>query len=143
MTVVTDELYTKELELIQNIISRMANNSFLLKGWSLTFIVATLLFMDSVGYHLLALFSLVVFWGLDAYYLRMERCYRELYNWVISQRPANDELLFDLRAESRFGCKVDGIRKIACSKSCIFFYGSILGAIVISLIKSLLLSEII
>jgi len=139
MTMVTDELYTKELELIQNIISRMANNSFLLKGWSLTFIVATLLLMDSVGYHLLALFSLGVFWGLDAYYLRMERCYRELYNWVISQRPASDELLFDLRAESRFGCDTECTWQVACSKSCIFFYGSIFGAIVVSLINSLLL----
>lgn len=30
----------KHLELIQNIITRMANNSFLLKGWSITIIVA-------------------------------------------------------------------------------------------------------
>lgn len=138
MDKVTDELYTKELELIQNIILRMANNSFLLKGWSLSFIVATLLFMDSVGYRLLAIFSLGVFWGLDAYYLRLERCYRELYNWVILHRPDSDELLFDLNAVDRFGCKIDGVEKCACSQSCIFFYGSILGAIIISLISLLL-----
>jgi len=138
MTKVSEELYIKELELIQDIISRMANNSFLLKGWSLSFIVATLLLMDSIGYRFLSIFSLGVFWGLDAYYLRMERCYRELYAWVISNRPESDEHLFDLRAESRFGCNVDGLRKVACSRSCIFFYGAIFGAIVISLLSSLL-----
>ena len=33
----------KEIDVIQDIIKRLANNSFMIKGWALTLIVATLL----------------------------------------------------------------------------------------------------
>ncbi len=75
----------KHLDYIQNAINRMANNSFLIKGWTVTFI--SLLFIlslrDSNSWLLiLSLFPLVCFWSLDAYYLRQEKLFRELYNDV-------------------------------------------------------------
>jgi ABC-type proline/glycine betaine transport system permease subunit len=49
----------KELDLIQNCITRMANNSFLLKGWLITLIVAVLaLTEDKVN---LLFLSLIIF----------------------------------------------------------------------------------
>jgi hypothetical protein len=77
----TDQV--KHLELIQNVVSRMAANSFLLKGWSVT-LAAALLGLAAKDsdpkFALIALFPPVVFWGADAYYLRQERLFRKLYD---------------------------------------------------------------
>jgi hypothetical protein len=71
--------------MIQAIISRLAQNSFLLKGWSVTIasaMVALALSDKTKPYAGLALFPAVVFWGLDAYYLRQERLFRELHRSI-------------------------------------------------------------
>src|SRR5687767_6592867 len=75
----------KHLEMIQGVINRMAGNSFLLKGWSLTVAAALLAFaVDNrdPGFVALAFIPLLGLWALDAYYLRRERLYRELYEDV-------------------------------------------------------------
>ena len=73
------------MEMIQSIISRMANNSFMLKGWAVT-LVAGIFALSSKeaeqSYFLIAYIPIIIFWGLDAYYLRLERLYRNLYNKV-------------------------------------------------------------
>lgn len=77
---------SEHLGYIQNIISRMANNSFLIKGWTITLI--SLLFILAVSgkpniwFLILSLLPIICFWGLDSYYLRQERLFRELYNDV-------------------------------------------------------------
>ena len=75
----------KHLEFVQLAINRMASNSFILKGWNITLIVGffalTLKDFDS-SYLYLAILPALAFWGLDAYYLRQERLFRELYNFV-------------------------------------------------------------
>lgn len=80
----------KHLELIQGVINRMAGNSFLLKGWSVT--LASALFALSAKdtnpfFVYLAYFPCVTFWALDGYYLRQERLYRELYKEVARRQP--------------------------------------------------------
>ncbi len=75
----------KHLDYIENTINRMANNSFLIKGWCITFI--SLLFVlgvrdSDIAYLILALLPLICFWALDAYYLRQEKLYRKLYDAV-------------------------------------------------------------
>ncbi len=75
----------KHLELIQNIINRMSQTSFLIKGWTITLVVALLaLFANNTDwrYGLLGLIPIISFWGLDAYYLRQERLFRSLYDRV-------------------------------------------------------------
>jgi hypothetical protein len=75
----------KHLELIESVVSRMASNSFLLKGWSVALGVALLGFAakdSNQRFALLALFPPVVFWGADAYYLRQERLFRKLYDRI-------------------------------------------------------------
>jgi hypothetical protein len=76
------EAELKHLEFIQGVIARLANNSFLLKGWSVTLVAAILaLTVQDPGLYtmLLALFPAVVFWGLDAFYLAQERYFREMH----------------------------------------------------------------
>ena len=79
------EQKVKHLELIQGVVNRMAANSFLLKGLSVTLVAAlfALAAKDAnVKYVIIAYFPVVVFWLLDGYYLWQERLFRALYNEV-------------------------------------------------------------
>ncbi len=125
-----EERLHKEVDLIQGIISRMANNSFILKGWVITIVVAILainkdtIITDDIKYiSIVLLLPLITFWYLDAFFLHKERCYRELYKWVINHRLKCDDYLYDLNY-ARFEDKVEKIRKIMFSKTLIYFYGT-------------------
>ena len=79
----------EHLKIIQGVINRMAQASFIAKGWSVTLVAVILGFAAStseVGLSLFALLAAFVFWGLDAYYLRRERLFRELYRRVTNPR---------------------------------------------------------
>jgi hypothetical protein len=82
---------TGHLEMIQAVITRMAGNSFQMKGWSVALASAVTGFAASKESHLsVAAFTLVpagAFWALDAYYLALERLYRALYNKAVTQDP--------------------------------------------------------
>lgn len=72
----------KQLDILQMTISRMAQNSFTLKGWAVTLCSALLAFSGNdaaTSQALLAVFPAVVFWCLDGYYLSIERKYRARY----------------------------------------------------------------
>lgn len=89
----------KHLEIIQNVINRMASNSFSLKGWSVTLLTGILALSGQHTdkmYFILAYLPILMFWGLDSYYLLQERLYRSLYNKVL-QLPA-DKIDFSLDA---------------------------------------------
>jgi hypothetical protein len=93
---------TKHLEFIQGVITRMANTSFLLKGWSIT-VVAGLFALSASGRRtsvlVLAIVLAVIFWFLDSYFLWQERMYRALYDEV--RLKPQDAIDFSMDA-SRF-----------------------------------------
>ena len=75
----------KHMDYVQSAISRMASNSFHIKGWNVTIIAAivALSFKESDWrIYACALALNFVFWFLDAYYLRQEKLFRELYNQI-------------------------------------------------------------
>ncbi len=77
-----EEPRVKHLEMIQAVISRLGNDSFLVKGWSVTVAAAFLGFAvtrDSWQLAVAAVGPTVLFWILDSTYLRSERLFRELY----------------------------------------------------------------
>lgn len=90
-----DEYKVKNLEMIQGIISRMANNSFMLKGWSVTLDIGIFSLNYKTiekGFFVLLYIVIIIFWGLDSYYLKLERQYRCVYKMCL-----NDEIdRFDL-----------------------------------------------
>jgi len=131
---VEKELFLKELDFIQNVIKRMANNSFLIKGWTISLVLIAMLLSKTIMDKLLSLFPCIVFWYLDSYFLQLERCYRKLYNWVIENRPNTNELLFDLNAKQRFGKDVDPIPNIMFSSSNLPFYGVVIALIIFIII---------
>lgn len=124
-----NEILHKEIDLIQGIINRMAHNSFLLKGWTITIIVAvlalskdTLVTNDLTYFSIILLIPLVVFWYLDAFFLHKERCYIKLYDWVIENRSKTTEFQYNLNYR-RFEKDVDSIFKIMRSDTLLTFYG--------------------
>ena len=120
------EFLLKEIEIIQDIIKRMAYNSFMIKGWTITLVAVVLLLKGSTYQVFIAYIPLLVFWYLDAYFLWQERLYRRLYNWVVQHRLESDEYLFDMNA-NRFKAEEQSTFRIMFSKTLGWFYGSILG----------------
>lgn len=92
----------KHLELVQGVINRMASNSFMLKGWAVT-LVAGIFALAGKGtdklYFLVAYVPIIIFWGLDAYYLLQERLYRSLYDKV--RQTDENKIDFSLKATAQ------------------------------------------
>lgn len=118
------EYMLKEIDIIQDIIRRMAFNSFMIKGWTVTLVAVTLLLRGAKYQVWIAFIPLLVFWFLDAYFLWQERMYRRLYKWVISNRLKTDEYLLDMNAY-RFKDEVQSRFRIMFSITLGWFYGSI------------------
>jgi len=116
------EYMLKEIEIIQDIIKRMASNSFMMKGWAVTLVVVTLLLQGSKYQVWIAFIPLLVFWFLDAYFLWQERMYRKLYDWVRNNRLKTDEFLFDMNAY-RFKDNVQSKCRTMFSITLGWFYG--------------------
>ena len=121
----------KHLELIQGVINRMAGNSFLLKGWSVTLTSAlfALAAKDANPFFVyLAYFPCATFWALDGYFLRQERLYRELYEEVTGRRP--NEIDFSMNA-AKFEDYVDAWFSTCFSLTLRIFHGTVFGVIVL------------
>jgi len=125
-----ERFFIEELKIIQDIIKRMAFDSFVIKGWAITLVIITLLLKGDSFQVFISFIPLLVFWYLDAYFLWQERMYRELYNWVAENRLKTDDFLFDLNAY-RFKDKVQGKLRIMFSLTLGWLYGCIAVLIVI------------
>ena len=85
------EQVIKHLEITQGIINRLANNSFLVKGWSMAILAAAVLFIGknsnphSPYFTLAFAVPIIGFWILDGYFLWQERLFRGVYNDVRKQ----------------------------------------------------------
>jgi hypothetical protein len=78
-------LRQKHLDYVQQVIGRMAGNSFLVKGWSVTILIAVLGFAKEGldwRFGALAAASVSMFWWLDGFFLRQENLFRILYDRV-------------------------------------------------------------
>lgn len=114
----------KHLEMLQQVIARMANNSFLVKGWSITLISALLAFATKdkmAAMAWIAFLPLIAFWLLDAFFLHQERLFRALYI-KNSQAPLNtpSDLSFDT---SNVQAQTSSWFKTIFSKSLLIFHG--------------------
>ena len=124
------EAKLKHLEMIQAIISRMAGNSFLLKGWSVTLVAAlfALAVKDAnVRYVYLAYFPCIVFWILDGYFLWQERLFRNLYNKVRMLTETDIDFSMDTSEFKKIRSWQDSIFSITLR----IFHGTVIGAIIL------------
>jgi hypothetical protein len=86
------EAKLKHLDYIQAAISRMATNSFLFKGWAITLAVGLSAFAaveTRAALLTIALLSTLIFWGLDGYYLWLERGFIKLHYEVAKKAEAD------------------------------------------------------
>jgi hypothetical protein len=82
------EQKVEHLKFIQAVIARMGTNSFLLKGWTVTLVAALFAFGAKEAdraFIVIAWVPVLVFAGLDAYFLRRERLYRRLHDKVAAK----------------------------------------------------------
>ncbi len=87
----------QHLSFIQGVITRMNSNSFSMKGWMIAIVsaLAAVYASDSYNpcgyiYFVVAMPVVLIFCGLDAYYLKMEKQYRKLYNQVVENTENTD-----------------------------------------------------
>ena len=114
-----NKVLLKEIDLIQACINRMAQNSFMIKGWTISLIAVVLaLFPESFDLSGLCLVGIVVtlcFWYLDAFFLRTEKLYRWKYDWVLANRLQCADYCYDLNPNNDqmwLPSKDGGVRKI-------------------------------
>ena len=121
----------KHLEMIQGVINRMASNSFLLKGWSVTLISALFALAANDTNQLfiyLAYFPCVAFWSLDGFFLWQEKMYRKLYEEVAQKTES--EIDFNLNAV-KYKDEVESWFSVCFSTTLKMFHGVIFGVIVL------------
>ncbi len=87
------------LQMMQSVITRMADNSRACKTWAVTLVAAILVVVARFGggnndtafgenAALLALVPTILFWLLDGYYLAQERGFRKSYDRFVSRHNA-------------------------------------------------------
>lgn len=111
--------------MLQAVIARMGGNLFILKGWSITLIVALIAIIgkDLNARNVVLSFAvLFIFWILDGYFLSLERCYRSLYDQVRAN-PQN-EADFSMEIKNTLNGRNTWFRSMF-SKTLLIFYGSI------------------
>ena len=117
------EAKIKHLEFIQNVITRMNSNSFLIKGWAITLVSALFALAakdTNVNYVLVSYIAISVFWFLDGFYISQERQYRDLYNEITGK--SENEIDFNMDASVYDEGNNSWLTGIF-SKTLVLFYG--------------------
>ncbi|AMG19029.1 hypothetical protein QI334_08435 [Staphylococcus saprophyticus] len=96
----------KHLEMVQNIINRIANHKPQYKGWFITLIIAINVFAISkiTDKQLFLVFIVTLcFWTVTSYYLYLERLYIELYKDIRRGNKEDFDMeISDYKSTSKF-----------------------------------------
>ena len=116
----------KHLELIQKTVERLAGNAFTIKSMCVTFVTAVIGVGVAHEPKLLWLgpFLIVACWGLDSYYLSLERQFRGLFEKV---RGMPGETDFSMRVE---GASIGGLAESAARLATAGLYMPLIVALV-------------
>ena len=121
----------KHLEFAQGIINRMGQNSFLIKGWTVTLISALFALAAKDSNHkfvIVAYFPTFVFWLLDSYYLYQERLFRRVYDDIRLKTNVD----FSLKTK-KFDKGISDWAFAALSKTILLFYGIVMFTLFIAM----------
>ena len=116
-----DELAStvEHLKMVQSVVV-VANSA---QTWAVSLVTAAFVFSGLSSDWLIGLgASVIAFWGMDAKYLRLERCYVKLYESVVKGLSVKP---FDLDYRSQIS-SVDSVWKVATPWSVCSFYGCLL-----------------
>ena len=126
------------LEMIQGVINRLSQNSFLLKGWSVVLVsslFALAAFNSNPLFVYLTYLPVISFWGLDGYFLWQERLFRALYNHVRRLETGKVDFSMDT---SLVTSQVASIVAVTFSKTLLAFHGTLFSAVVVIMVILLL-----
>lgn len=119
----------KHLEFIQNIIARLSNNSFYIKGWAIT-VVSIIISLNNISFTLELLFlcnlTILIFWVLDSYFIYEERTFRLLYDEV--RKLDDSEINFQMNLKNNKGIIIKRIKSFF-SKTLLIYYPLIMALI--------------
>ena len=116
----------KHLEIVQSVISRMASNSFLVKGWNVTLLSAILaLALKDKVYDMLwvAFIPNVLFWILDGFFLQQERLFRK--HWDTKRSEPQDSATDFSMDTSSYRPQVSSWFGTMFSKTLLIFHGGL------------------
>jgi len=117
------------LSITQSVIQRMASNSASSKTWCITVVSAILVIVadkERPQYALIALIPTLLFWGLDIYYLMLEKRFRNSYNTFIDKLHTRKVVASDLYAVSPSGSQIASFKESFFSFSIWPFYIALL-----------------
>ena len=120
----------RHLQFIQGVINRLASNSFQMKGWSVVLVAAILVLLarvDRLDDAPIALGPVLIFWGLDGYFLWQERLFRALYDQVRDLKENEIDFSMDIKSFK----KEHNRNSLAAtrSKTLLSFYGALIATI--------------
>ncbi len=129
-----DRARIAHLEMIQNVVTRMASNSFALKALAVALTAGVLAFAGAAPdptalVVLAALVPVLMLWVLDARYLRLERLFRRLYD-AVRRGAAAEPFSMDI---APFEADEESTLRIAVSWSVSWFYGAIAIVLMVAL----------
>lgn len=123
------------LAILQSVIQRMATNSASSKAWCITLVSAILVIVADKGkpqYAWIALIPTILFLVLDAYYLSLERGFRNAYNAFIQKLHAQALQTEDLFVVTPKGGAIRLFFKSLLSFSVWPFYGTLVAMIYVA-----------
>lgn len=113
------------LSIAQSVIQRMASNSASCKGWCITLTSAILVLVadkSKPDYALIAFIPILLFLALDAYYLALEKRFRNSYNSFIEKLHRKSVTSIDLYAIVPSGNAINSLQAALKSFSVWPFY---------------------
>jgi hypothetical protein len=113
------------LGILQGVINRMALNSSGCKTWCITLVSAIIVIIADKGkpeFIWISVVPIALFWLLDAYYLGMERRFRDVYDRFIKKLHAEEAKIDDIYIVA-LGA---GAMKTFCSTASAFISVSVL-----------------
>ena len=124
------------LTILQGIISRMAANSAMCKAWCVTLVSAILVIIADKGkteFALLAILPCIMFALLDAFYLGLERGFRDNYKAFVKKAYKNDTIPVDDYADIKpIGSKKSLTWRAFWSFSVLGMYGFLIVLILVA-----------
>ena len=87
------------LSILQGVISRMASNSASCKTWCITIVSAILVLLarnSDANLLYVAIIPVILFCILDAYYLGLERSFRQRYNQFVEKLHSENATIHDI-----------------------------------------------
>jgi hypothetical protein len=125
------EILEKEIDVLQGIIKRMADNSFNVKKWTVILVGVIMMLKQNIVSPMYGIIPLVSFWVMDSKYLQLERMFVQLQNDKVKERIKNRNIgMYEFNPNS--ASKKDDFFAVMFSWSQSWLYLTLIGLLFIS-----------